>query len=284
MRIVFALVLLIGLGLAGFAVYVAQNRFAAYQSERAQLQQALQQASAVELTQIWVAARPLAYGQRIGENDVQLIDWPKSSVPEGAFVGEETAPYEAESESQRAVLRAMEQNEPILAVKVSAPGEDAGVTSRLGKGMRAFAIRVDVASGVSGFLRPGDRVDVYWTGRRDGAGEVTRLILSGLNLIAVDQTADSDRSSPTVARTVTVEVSPQAAGVLAQAQSTGNLTLSLLGVGDQAETGLVEIDQNQLLGIEASSPVAPKVKPKCTIRTRKGSEVEYIEIPCPDES
>ena len=60
------------------------------------------------------------------------------------------------------------------------PGQDAGVSSRLSKGMRAFAIRVDVATGVSGFLRPGDRVDVYWSGTIQG-----RLLtndMSGLSL------------------------------------------------------------------------------------------------------
>ena len=56
-------------------------------------------------------------------------------------------------------------------VKVTDPGEEAGVTSQLEPGMRAFALRVDVASGVSGFLRPGDRVDIYWTGSVGGTVE-----------------------------------------------------------------------------------------------------------------
>lgn len=285
MRMVFALVLLVGLGLAGFAVYVAQSRFAAYQSERVQLQQALQVARAVELTKLWVTNRAVGYGERLTKEDVVLLDWPKNAVPPGAFVGEENAPYGDRPETLRAAVRAMEPFEPILAVKVTEPGEDAGVTSRLAKGMRAFAIRVDVASGVSGFLRPGDRVDVYWTGRVRGGDEMTRLILDGVNLIAVDQTANSELNNPTVARTVTVEVSPQAAAALAQAQSTGKLTLALLGIGDETEAGLVEVDQNSLLGIEVAVPEAPMAeRPKCTVRTRRGAEVEFIEIPCPDES
>lgn len=285
MRMVFALVLLVGLGLAGFAVFVAQGRFAAYQNERAQLQQALQAARQVELTKIWVTKRAVGYGERLTKDDMALVDWPKSAVPPGAFVGEENAPHDGQSGRLRAVVRAMEPFEPILAVKVTEPGEDAGVNSRLGKGMRAFAIRVDVASGVSGFLRPGDRVDVYWTGRVRGADEMTRLILDGVSLIAVDQTANSELSNPTVARTVTVEVSPQDAAALAQAQSTGKLTLALLGVGDETETGRVEVDQNSLLGIEAAAPIIPVAeRPKCTVRTRRGADVEFIEIPCPDES
>ena len=66
------------------------------------------------------------------------------------------------------------------------------ITSRLTAGMRAFAISVDVTSGVSGFLRPGDRVDVYWSGTVEEGGRsprgVTQLIDSGVKIVAVDQT------------------------------------------------------------------------------------------------
>lgn len=283
MRVVFAVVLLIGLGLAGFAVYVAQDRFAQYQTALARQQEALAKTRSVELVKVWVAAKPLGYGSRIAAEDVALVDWPKASLPEGAFVGEEAAPHGDTRASQRSVLRSIEKFEPILAAKVTEPGEDAGVTARLSKGMRAFAIRVDVASGVSGFLRPGDRVDVYWTGQ-SGNGEITKLILEGVDLIAIDQTADVERSAPTVARTITVEVSPKDAGALALAQSTGKLSLSLLGIAEDTVVGQVEINRNELLGIEAVVPVEVQQKEECTIRTRKAGEITVITIPCPDES
>jgi pilus assembly protein CpaB len=68
----------------------------------------------------------------------------------------------------RAVLRSLEINEPILLKKVTEPGVDAGITANLTPGMRALAINVDVSTGVSGFLRPNDRVDVYWSGNANG--------------------------------------------------------------------------------------------------------------------
>ena len=179
----------------------------------------------------------------------------------------------------------MEANEPLLAVKLTEPGQDAGITSRLARGMRAFAINVDVSSGVSGFLRPGDRVDVYWTGSTGQAREarkVTKLIEANVRLIAVDQTADEDRYSPVIARTVTVEASPQQVAALAQAQSTGKLSLSLVGAQDDTTAGSVEINQRQLLGIPEEEQVVEKKAEKqvCTIRTRKGSDVIEIPIPC----
>lgn len=280
MRAVFALVLLIGLALAGFAVYVAQDRFSQYQTAIEKQRQEL--AKNVKLTKIWVVNRQIRYGERLRKEDVELVLWPETSVPEDAFF-EDNLPFDEDGDRLRSVLRTMEKHEPLMAVKLTAPGEDAGVTSRLSKGMRAFAIRVDVATGVSGFLRPGDRVDVYWSGQANER-EVTKLILDGVKLVAIDQSADEDNSNPTVARTVTVEVSPQNVGALAQAQSTGRLSLSLRGAEDDITVGSVEIDQNQLLGIEEAAPVVIQQERQCSVRTRKGGEVVEIPVPCPDES
>ena len=180
----------------------------------------------------------------------------------------------------------MEPDEPVLAAKVTEPGGDAGITARLDRGMRAFAIRVDVASGVSGFLRPGDVVDVYWTGERLDQ-EVTRLVETRVPIIAVDQTADADRAETSVARTVTVQATPVQVASLAQAQATGNLTLSLVGAHDDTVTDPVQVDQERLLGIvlEEEPMLAPEPRAEpaqmCTVRTRRGSEVSTIEIPCP---
>jgi pilus assembly protein CpaB len=281
MRMVFGLVLLVGIGLAGFAVYMAQGYISQYQTALAQERAAREKQ--VKLTDVYVAARPLKYGEQLTIEDARLIKWPEEFLPEGAFTTQD-ALLPGDSDKFRTVLRAMEENEPLLAVKLTEPGQDAGITSRLALGMRAFAINVDVSSGVSGFLRPGDRVDVYWTGStglaRD-ARKVTKLIEANVRLIAVDQTADEDRYSPVIARTVTVEVSPQQVAALAQAQSTGKLSLSLVGAQDEITAGSVEINQRQLLGIPEEQVVEKKAEAQvCTIRTRKGSDVIEIPIPC----
>jgi pilus assembly protein CpaB len=143
-----------------------------------------------------------------------------------------------------------------------------------------------VTSGVSGFLAPGDHVDVYWTGRaalgEEGrAQDVTKLIESNIKIIAIDQTADLDRTSPTVARTVTVEATPRQVAALAQARATGKLTLSLVGFGDETVATDVEVDQDELLGIERAAVAVEETPEVCTVRTRKGGEIIETEIPCP---
>lgn len=282
MRAVFGLVLILGVGLAGFAVYMAQDYLAQTEAQLARERAAA--AQAVPTVEVYAVTRALGYGDTLAPDDVELIRYAEPFLPEGTFQTEEEL-FPQGTDELRTVLRPMEPREPVLAVKVTEPGEDAGITSRLSRGMRAFAIRVDVSSGVSGFLRPGDQVDVYWTGRSVTSSgtveEVTKLIESNVKLIAVDQTADSSAISATIARTVTVEVTPQQVAGLAQAQSTGRLSLSLVGTGDDTVAEAIEVDQRRLLGIpERQEVVEQEPEEVCTIRTRRGAEVIEIPIPC----
>ncbi|MDA7965882.1 Flp pilus assembly protein CpaB [Ruegeria sp.] len=291
MRAVFGLVLIIGVALAGGAVYMAREYISENQSklerERKLREEALANAQreAVPLVDVVVSNRTLKYGERLVQDDVRIVQWPENAIPEGTFV-EMAVLFPETGDNERFVLRAMEKDEAIMQVKVTRPGESAGLTSQLQKGMRAFAISVDVASGVSGFLRPGDKVDVYWTGvprggNAGGKGDITRLIQSNVELIAVDQTAGSDITGTTIARTVTVAATPEQIAALALAQNTGRLSLALVGVQDETVASVIEIDQRALLGIEEEAPApAPVLEKVCTIKTRKGGETVITEIPC----
>lgn len=277
MRMVFGLVLILGIGLAGFAVYMAQGYIEQTQAERDALRAA--QASAVPLVDLLVVTTAKKYGDPLTPEDVMQIKWQANAVPEGAFT-DAAALFPEGAPNTRIVLRALEKFEPVLAIKVTEPGEDAGLTSRLTKGMRAFTIQVDVSSGVSGFLRPGDSVDVYWTGEQQGQ-DVTKLIDYAVRLIAVDQRADSDQADlAQIARTVTIEATPMQVAALTLAQSTGRLTLALVGSNDDSEVSPVEVNRDQLLGVQAVPVVEIEAEKVCTIRTNKGGEVVETQIPC----
>ncbi len=277
MRMVFGLVLVFGLGLAGFAVYMAQGYISKTQAQLDLERQARQKL--VPTVEVYVVNRALKYGEELTMEDVQLIAWPENALPETVFT-DAAVLFPEDNAKPRTVVRAMEKFEPLLAVKVTEPGEDSGITSRLSKGKRAFAIKVDVTSGVSGFLRPGDTVDIYWSGDVNGS-DLTKLIETGVKLIAIDQSADEDQTNPaTIAQTVTVEVSPQQVASLAQATTSGRLSLSLVGAEDQTVAEAVQVDQNQLLGIVEEQVTAAEAAKVCTIRERNGAEVTDIAIPC----
>ncbi|MCB1389514.1 MAG: Flp pilus assembly protein CpaB [Rhodobacter sp.] len=269
-------VLGIGLALAGFGVYMAQDYVSQTQAAIAAAQAQGSGQAAIQTVPVMVAARPLRYGEPIGLDAMRTVNWPADSVPPGAF---QTASAVTPDPSRpRVVLRAMEPGEPILAVKVSQPGQPAGIAAILTPGLRAFTIRVDQNSGISGTLRPSNTVDIYWTGRGAQGGEVTRLLSSGVRIIALDENADEDRNFSGVPRSVTIEAAAETVATLAQGQSTGRLSLSLVGLDDTTALSQIQVDGRSLLGMEAA-PVE-QVQERCTVRTRRGADVVMIEIPC----
>lgn len=290
MRAVFGLVMIVGMGLAGFAVYMVNGYVSETQFELDIERQ--RAAEAVPTVAVYAVTRQMKYGETLTSEDVALIQYAERHLPEGVFRTEE-ALFPEGDEELRVVTRAMEINEPVLAVKVTEPGDIAGIASLLSAGMRAFTISVDVQSGVSGFLRPGDRVDVYWSGNLQTAGgenaNITQLILASVELIAIDQTSEANRSDAAIARTVTVQVSPANVAALAQASATGKLSLALVGAGDTETIASIAIDQKTLLGVVEApelvvqAPVIVEVVEKCFVKQRdaNGARVNTdIEIPC----
>ena len=312
MRAIFALVLLVGMALAGAAVYMAQNYLEKNRMEVAQAT-ALKQKTG-PLVRVFAVNKSMKYGDPLTKADVATIYVQESFLPAGAYrVPKEGAqpepaavvappakagkvdktieviitpsgPLFPENEDKpRFVMRSMEPNEIILASRVTEPGQMAGLVGKLEKDMRAFQIKVDTASGVAGFVQPDDRIDIYWTGVSSSniSGEVTRLIESSVRIIAVDQASgEGQYSNGGMARTVTVAGTREQVARLAQAQATGRLAMSLVANGAEEISGLVEVDGNSLLGITQQDAVVVEAAEVCTIKTRKGADVVEIPIPC----
>jgi pilus assembly protein CpaB len=283
MRAVFGVVLAVGVGLAGTAVYLAQGYISQTQTA---LDAERQRAAQIgELVEVYVINKPISYGSILTKEDVETAYLQASRLPEGVFKvepGEEEAVlFPGDYSDPRYVLRQMEAFEAVLATKVTQPGEPAGLTGQLTAGMTAFAIEVDVKSGVSGFLQPGDRVDVWWTGQNQmTGGSVTQLIESAVRIVAVDQNTTESATGATVARTVTVEAERTSVARLAQAQNTGLMSLSLVGNTATASTAAIEVDENGLLGIQEEVQAVVEEEQVCTIRTRKGDTIEETPIAC----
>ena len=188
MRAVFGLVLVLGLGLAGFAVYMVQGYFEEQEAALARERAAAQ--AIVPTIEVIAVNRTIEYGEPLTTDDLVVVRYVEDALPEGVYTSAE-ALFPRGTDVPRTVLRQMSKNEPVLASKVSEPGQMAGITTRLEPGMRAFTISVDVQSGVSGFLRPGDKVDIYWSGVLNlgshSGQEITRLIAPlGARVLAHD--------------------------------------------------------------------------------------------------
>lgn len=284
MRAVFALVLIVGMGLAGVAVYMIQGYMAdlenALQNERAF------NAKAGKLVEVFVFAKPKKYGDPLAEDDVVAIYWPEKNLPETIY-RDKAVLFPENAPGPRYIMRTSEAYEPVLASRLTEPGQLSNLTSKLEKGKRAFAIKVGTNSGISNFVKPDDYIDILWTGNVAGVeGGMTKMIESAVLVIAVDNAINEGQvASDTVAQTVTVAATPDQVARLAQAQATGRLTLSLAADATEIVEGTVETDTNSLLGIE-EVVVAPEVvveeKKKCYAKQRSGGQVieTDVEIPC----
>jgi len=130
----------------------------------------------------------------------------------------------------------------ILPGKVTTPGQRAKLSTAITPGMRAVSISVNDVLGVAGFVLPGDRVDVMLT-RNDGTGPFVDVLLQGVRVVAIDQTADDRADQPSVVRTVTFEVSTDEAQKLTLAANIGTLSLALrnIGAGEMQKTDRVTV-------------------------------------------
>jgi len=277
MRLIFLLVLVIGIATAGYAAFLIQGQFASRDTEIARLNNELRQVRerVVDTTPVVVTSQRVSFAHQLTAEDLSVINWPTKFLPEGVFQTVEEV-VGGEGAEPRYVKRVLETGEPLMAIKITDFGEDIGINTLLEPGTRAFAIRVNVATGVSGFLQPGDEVDIYWTGRNLDK-QITRLIIEKVKIIAIDQQSSQDSLRPTVARTVTLQVSPNIVANLVQFQESGNLTLSLRGVEDTTTSGPIEVDTNTLIGNEI---IAVEVPDQCFQTIRRGVDIVKVEIPC----
>jgi len=161
-------VTLLGVGIAGGAVYYAQTYVL--------VPPAPQQEAVAKTVRVIAAAQEIPFGAVLDSPKLMAIDWPVEAVPKGAFTDYADVLPAPGGEPRRA-KRSLSEGEILLSSKISDFGEKVTIVQTLGENNRAMAIKVDATSGVGGFVTPGDSVDVVMTqGRDSGMRAVTVLI------------------------------------------------------------------------------------------------------------
>ena len=180
-----------------------------------------------------VAAKPMRFGDRVRAENLKTIPWPSEQRPDGSFqtietvVGDDTQP--------RYAMEAIDPGEPVLSSKITGAGERATLSAALDQGMKAISIRVNDVLGVAGFVRPSDRVDVLLTRvvrnqEKNSEQTYVDVLLQGVKVLAVDQTADERKDEPSVVKTVTFEVTTDEAQRLTLGSTIGTLSLALRNI------------------------------------------------------
>jgi len=184
-------------------------------------------------TRLLVSARPLPAGTLLKDEDFVVREVPNADVPEGGFA----VTPEARTELRGALLRRyLDPNEPVLRGDVLRPRDRGFLAAVLRPGMRAVSLAVDQVTGTAGLIWPGDQIDLLLTQELQEAPVSRRVtgetVLQDVRVIAVDQqiaqgAGGSDAAVGRVARTVTLEVTPDQAERVVVAIALGRLVLAV---------------------------------------------------------
>jgi len=151
----------------------------------------------------------------------------------------------------RVTVSSLAPGELVLNDKLAPKGTIAGITALLSPDKRAMTVRVDEASGVAGFLVPGDRVDVVVIMDKGiyGKDPISKILFQNLKVLGTGQKMEArPGDKPHVVPTVTLEVSPAQGERLALATQTGRISLVLRRRGDRKQVATPGVDIAQLVG------------------------------------
>jgi pilus assembly protein CpaB len=187
----------------------------------------------VDTVSVVVAALNIPRGVLVSADLIKTHEYPKDLAPSGAILKKEDA-------LDRSAFYTMVIGEPLLESKLSPKGQR-GLASLVKDGMRAFTISTNVASGVAGFILPGNKVDVLMTFTAGGStdltgGGSTTTLLQNVEILAVDQKVEApadNKVDSTNLRSVTLLVTPNQAAKLSLGATKGTLHLTLRNPDDK---------------------------------------------------
>lgn len=183
-------------------------------------------------TEVLVATENLRAGSFVRSAKLKWQPWPEDGVADEYVV---KGRRDIKDFDGAVVRNALTPGQPITDALVVHPGRRGFLAAVLGIGNRAVSVPVNATSGISGFIFPGDRVDLILTSRFNSKGEdgeslaryVSKTLLTGLRVLAIDQKTESKNGEVSPAKTVTLEVTQKQAEKVAVGMAIGNLSLSL---------------------------------------------------------
>ena len=247
-----------------------------------------------QVSTVVVAKSDIAPRVTISENMVEVKEVPSDSVPSGAI----TSLSEVLDKPARINILA---GDIITKRKLYLSSEQSGFVGAIPPDCRAVSINVNNVTGVAGFAKPGDYVDLLLVEKNDSTA-TTSIILQNILLLSVNQNMDRNEietdneggknsnaaiSSPSIA---TLALRPQEALKLVSAAKLGDIYL-MLRPSKPTDMYVDSIDYTLISSNappkneETSTPVAPPqpVEPAKPVETPPANTTPKFEIIYGDE-
>jgi pilus assembly protein CpaB len=292
-----AMVLVFALAMGGLAAgLIHQDRLRQRRVVEAKLRE-LEQARQELLIQYPPPIEVLVASKDIGSG----VTLTEALVRKGELPEKFTQPYAARHPKDvmgQVTLAPIAEGEQILLNKLRRADQlpqEATLSGRIEEGRRAVTTTVDILTGVGGFVRPGDTVDVLWTLKIPQEGQVvTFTLFQDVPVLAVSLergSTDPKQKGEGSAQggqggqyPVTLALTPQETALLLFAREQGLLQLSLRSRQDRGEQVAVAPANMQtlmqaVLGPAAAAPQEPQSPqgPR-TVEVFKGLTRSVVEL------
>lgn len=211
---------------------------------------------AVETVPIVAAAKPIAFGTKLDEKSLVVLNLPVNAAPVGAYHSIKDV-IKLDAGGAPVALVAIAAREPLLPAKLSGAGARPSVAAMITPGMRAYTILVSEQAGGGGHVLPGDRVDVVLTRSIPGSDQNVQsdVVLQDVRVLGVNMNADQTSVDKVAPHTATLEVSADDAAKLSLAAKVGELSLAL------RRTGAAELTPVRVLKVSDLGPFSAASTP-----------------------
>ena len=239
-----------------------------------QIPQGQQEAS--ETVPVVVASKDLTFGTKLDGADLKVVEFPKNSVPRGAYASMDSV----QSQTLKVFLV---EGEPVLASKLSDVG--GGLSVMVRPNMRAISVEINQVTGVSGFVLPGDRVDIITTIKNAGGANVaiTKTVLQNAEVLAAGTTTEEKGKRTITTQAVTLLVDPDGAEAVALGLAQGEIHLVLRNPVDHDIVEVQPTDTRKLMGLAAPKTTTTR-RPPVSQAPAPAPKPEPTPEPKPDPS
>jgi pilus assembly protein CpaB len=226
---------------------------------------------------VLVAKTDIGWGTRLNAEMVTTAPYFKEALPPNYLT-------KFEEVSGRVVISPIRSGEPVVKHRLAPQDiQTGGISAILKDGHRAIAVKGDKVIGISGFIKPGDKVDVLVSVNNSDTGtEITKIVLQNILVLATGtQVEEGADRKPYEVDVYTLEVTPDQSERLTLAATEGKIQLAL--------RGLIDSEEVQTTGATVASTLAlsnPRPQPEKTGGTpqsvrrvvpRKSHTVEIIK-------
>lgn len=197
-----------------------------------QVAQVVPQERGPKMVRVLVADQAFNRGDRIDPAATAWVKWPEDSVPEHVVTDADEAFYD--SLGSRRARTTIYDGEPIIAAKTVAQGDKGMMAALLTPGMRAVSASIGGDATSSGFVLPGDVVDVMVTTGR-GDARRTETAFTGVRVIAIDNQIQEEAGPNAITgASVTFELRPDQVQEFITLREAAEMTLVLRSIFDAA--------------------------------------------------